>query len=139
MCLGNKRMPIRFSFYNFINNDKSIAYGHHETYIDEITGNLAKPNDLLNNKGTETGTIAFPDFKVTDKPSFVEYLKDGWFLNLSVAIDFTASNKDLHLISDDKTHRNDYEAAIYEVGKVLEPYTYKQKFAGFGFGGIPRY
>ena len=26
-----------------------------------------------------------------------------------------------------------------EVGNILEPYAYKQKFAGFGFGGIPTY
>ena len=32
---------------------------------------------------------------------------------------------------------NDYEAALFEVGNILEPYAYKKKFAGFGFGGIP--
>lgn len=25
------------------------------------------------------------------------------------------------------------------MGKILEPYAYKQKVAGFGFGGIPNY
>ena len=54
-----------------------------------------------------------------------------------MAIDFTASNGDRHTIQMDDL--NDYELAILEVGKVLEPYAYKSKFAGFGFGGIPTY
>lgn len=56
---------------------------------------------------------------------------------MAVAIDFTASNKDRHKIQKDCL--NDYETAIREVGKILEPYAYKQKVAGFGFGGIPNY
>lgn len=60
-------------------------------------------------------------------------------MNLSIAVDFTESNGDLHKLSENPDEKNDYETAIFEVGKILEPYAYKQKFAGFGFGGIPRY
>ena len=67
----------------------------------------------------------------------MEYLKSGWFINLSVAIDFTASNHDRHNIIEGKL--NDYQLAIKEVGKILEPYAYKKKFAGYGFGGIPTF
>ena len=84
------------------------------------------------------GTIAFQDFEILDQPSFVEYLKAGWFVNLSVAIDFTASNGKRHDVDVDG-QLNDYELAILEVGNILEPYAYKQKFAGFGFGGVPGY
>ena len=56
-----------------------------------------------------------------------------------MAIDFTASNGDLHHISDDPNEFNDYQMAISEVGTILEPYAYKQYFAGFGFGGIPNF
>jgi len=58
---------------------------------------------------------------------------------MSVAVDFTASNGELHHLSDDPSVLNDYETSILEVGKILEPYAYRSKFAGFGFGGIPRY
>lgn len=54
---------------------------------------------------------------------------------MSVAIDFTASNDKLHDLVEGK--QNDYEAAILEVGKILEPYAYLKKFMAFGFGGIP--
>jgi hypothetical protein len=62
-------------------------------------------------------------------PSFVEYLRSGWFINLTVAIDFTASNGEpfepnsLHKINEDGSH-NMYEMAIDAVGKILEPYAY---------------
>ncbi len=29
--------------------------------------------------------------------------------------------------------------AIQSTGQILEPYAYEQKFAAFGFGGIPRF
>jgi hypothetical protein len=54
---------------------------------------------------------------------------------MSVAIDFTASNGDRHNLSD--TDMNEYEIAMSQVGKILENYSYKKKFSGYGFGGIP--
>lgn len=34
---------------------------------------------------------------------------------------------------------NQYELALYEVGSVLEGYTYDEKFHLLGFGGAPCY
>ena len=45
---------------------------------------------------------------------------------MSVAIDFTASNGILHHLDDDLKNRNSYELAIAEVGKILQPYSYKK-------------
>ena len=104
-----------------------------------MTYGINKPRELINEKAKLKlgGTIIFEDFERINQPSFVEYLKTGWFINLSVAIDFTASNGDLHKLYLDGM--NDYETALLEVGNILEPYAYKKKFAGFGFGGIPQY
>ena len=63
---------------------------------------------------------------------------------MSVAIDYTASNGDpskegsLHYLDNHDKHRhpNQYELAMSTVGKIMESYAYKKKFAGFGFGGI---
>lgn len=84
------------------------------------------------------------NFTVIHKPSFVEYLRSGWFINMSVAIDFTASNGEpIEPNSLHKIHHNgilnDYEQAISSVGSILEPYAFDRKFALFGFGGIPRF
>lgn len=57
------------------------------------------------------------------------------------AIDYTASNgnpsdpKSLHYLGQN----NQYEAALWSVGQVLEPYDSDKAFPCFGFGGIPRH
>ena len=76
---------------------------------------------------------------IIEKPSFIEYLKSGWFINLSVGIDFTSSNKQRHQISYKQDRKNEFEIAIQQVGKILEPYAFKNMIAAFGFGGIPEY
>lgn len=64
---------------------------------------------------------------------------------MSVAIDFTASNGEtfevnsLHKIDPTGRVLNQYQHAINSVGQILEPYAFQQKFAVFGFGGVPRY
>ena len=85
------------------------------------------------------GTIKFLDFDIVSQPSFIDYLKAGWYINMTVAIDFTASNGELHDLDPLMKKKNDYELAIMEVGKILQPYSYKQQFTAFGFGGIPNF
>lgn len=60
-------------------------------------------------------------------PNFMDYLRSGWAINMSFAIDYTASNGELSSISS--LHRqhasgkmNQYEEAILAVGTVVEPY-----------------
>lgn len=63
---------------------------------------------------------------------------------MSVAIDFTASNGEpsdansLHKINYNGEF-NHYEKAIKSVGNILDPYAYENKFAVFGFGGVPKF
>jgi hypothetical protein len=85
----------------------------------------------------------FNEFSQKSKPNFVEYLQKGWFVNMAVAIDFTSSNmnkatgRSRHHIEDNK--QNEYEVAISQVGKILENYSHKQFFSGYGFGGKPNH
>ena len=139
LCNNNKKLPLKFALYNFINNEKRLLYGLLETNIETILKQPGTVFDLVDPKGKVSGNISFPQFEIVEQQSFIEFLKDGWFMNMSVAVDFTASNGLLHEIDEDPTTLNDYETSIIEVGRVLEPYAYKSKFAGFGFGGIPRY
>ena len=41
--------------------------------------------------------------ELREKTGFVDYLKSGWNINMSVAIDFTGSNKDID--DPDSLHR----------------------------------
>ena len=72
--------------------------------------------------------------------SFVDYLKAGVQIALSIGIDFTASHGDpfvygtLHSIRGNKL--NDYEKAILSCGSIVGFYDYDQLFPVFGFGAI---
>jgi hypothetical protein len=79
--------------------------------------------------------------EIIEKPSFIDYLRSGWQINLHVAIDFTASNGESSLVSS--LHYlgefNQYEQAILSVGSILEMYDQDKSFPVYGFGGLPRY
>jgi hypothetical protein len=69
----------------------------------------------------------------------MDYIRGGWELSLSVAIDYTASNGELD--DDDCLHKmgpsNMYEAAINSIGSILEQYDTDKMFPVYGFGGKP--
>lgn len=70
------------------------------------------------------GVLQFNNLNVIENPNFVDYLRSGWQISLSVAIDFTASNgqvtdpTSLHSLGP----KNEYVDAIRQVGDILEPY-----------------
>jgi hypothetical protein len=55
---------------------------------------------------------------IIEKFHFVDYIRNGWTMRMSVAIDFTASNGEyfeqcsLHKISASDNEKNVYERAI---------------------------
>ena len=44
------------------------------------------------NGATRAGSISFDYIHLYEMPNFMEYLRSGWAINMSFAIDFTASN-----------------------------------------------
>jgi len=78
------------------------------------------------------------------RPSLIEYLKEGWQMSVTIAVDFTLSNleitdnRSLHRQSNDGT-MNSYEKAIFEVCNVMGKYAQDSCFNVYGFGGIPHY
>jgi hypothetical protein len=75
---------------------------------------------------------------ITKNYSFIDYLKSGVEIGLSVAIDFTNSNgnpsdpSSLHYIYGKEP--NQYERAISSCGNILSYYDYDQLYPCFGFG-----
>ena len=84
------------------------------------------------------------NFKIISKSvltknfTFIDYLKSGVEIGLSVAIDFTNSNgnpsdpSSLHYIYGGEP--NQYERAINSCGNILSYYDYDQLYPCFGFG-----
>ena len=89
---------LRFSLYSKQEGGKSLLYGQCETSPKEIKKDVEKEHDLLTDKSKTrlAGMLRFTNFEIVEQPSFVDYLKAGWYINMTVAIDFTGSNGELH-------------------------------------------
>lgn len=68
---------------------------------------------MLSEKYKKAGTLILDELRQVYKPTFLDFLKGGLQLNLSIAIDFTQSNKkpkdpqSLHYM--DLNGRNQYQ------------------------------
>ena len=143
-CNNSKFLPLRLSVYSYQNSGDHPCYGSVITTTRDIEmlsdGKLA----ITNKKGKKTGYLVFNTFKMDMRPSLVEYLGQGWKLDVSIAIDFTLSNleisdyRSLHKVNQNGD-MNQYEKAIFEVCNVMMPYALNGKFKAYGFGGIPVY
>jgi len=113
-----------------------------DAYHNRGLGKYSGPLSTLEGKGTtirlsgnNTATISFDKFK---NYTFLDYIRGGMQINLTVAIDFTGSNGDptkpfsLHYLG---SNCNSYETAINSCGNIVAYYDYDQLFPAFGFGG----
>ena len=117
----------------------SIMDSYHNKVLGKYNGPL---QNLLNNgqsikliNGSNIANISLEKIK---NYTFLDYLRGGMQINLTVAIDFTGSNGDptkpfsLHYLG---TNNNSYEIAISSCGNIVAYYDYDQLFPAFGFGG----
>lgn len=131
MCNNNRDAPIRFSVWD--RRDKLL---NSVTFTINQLESGSKQFD-----GKAGAQLVLVDWELYEKPSFVDYLRAGWAISIVGAVDYTASNgnpsssSSLHFLGQN----NQYEAAIFQVGGVLEPYDSDKSFPFFGFGGIPRH
>ena len=95
---------------------------------------------LLDEKNKPYGDIYCSSCRVIHIPTFAEYLRGGYEINLAVAIDFTGSNG--HPTSPHSLHYmggaqpNQYVKAIMSVGDVLMQYDNDKQVPCFGFGAL---
>jgi hypothetical protein len=129
---GNENNLI-FEFYDY-NRKKILA--KEETNID----NLLSHHSQFFVK-TELGTLDVScQCSFIKSYTFLDYLKGGLQLNLTIGIDFTGSNghpKDqFSLHKTGMNQANDYEKAIRSCGDILAYYDYDQLFPVYGYGAI---
>ena len=76
--------------------------------------------------------------RILKKYTFIDYIKNGVTIKLTIGIDYTSSNKEpndplsLHFLGGN----NDYEKAIVACGMVVAFYDYNQLFPVYGFGAV---
>jgi hypothetical protein len=114
-----------------IDFSKRITLGSYKGPIAQLLIPDAIEVDLLNNNKLNIKC----DLK--NKPTFIDYLRSGMNINLTIGIDFTGSNlpytqsNSYHYL---KKGMNDYEKAIRSCGDILANYDNDQLFPVFGFG-----
>ena len=127
-------------FYTF-----NLYDSHHKllyTFNKKIDDIKLEPNKLESKilVGKNKYLYLYDNSEIKEGFTFLDYIKAGVRIGLSIGIDFTGSNGHpldkgtLHSIKDNKP--SDYERAIKECGNILAHYDYDQLFPVYGFGAI---
>jgi len=117
------------------------CYRKNLTYKQETSENFSNnpPNSLYVGLVNDTQRInIYNNSKISRHFTFIDYLKSGVTIKLTIGIDFTSSN--LPPNDPDSHHylgkTNDYELAIRACGTIVAYYDYNQSFPVYGFGAI---
>ena len=125
---------------NYNSNNVEVAIC--DPYHNKTLGNFSGPLSQILNSGASLnighGKTVYISIEAIKIYSFLDYIRGGMQINLTVAIDFTGSNgapsnpQSLHYIG---TSENSYEKAIRSCGNIVAYYDYDQLFPTYGFGG----
>ena len=106
-------------------NLQQFCLSTNNEYLGVINGN--KKINIINNS------------YIYKNPTFLDYIKNGVRIKLSIGIDYTESN----LVPSDPNsyhylgkNMNDYEQAIHSCGMICAYYDYNQKFPVYGYGAF---
>ena len=139
LCNCDRSKRVRIECYDWDQVGVHDLIGTHELPFGELIDRGKRFELKKGKKNKLAGTIELTEVILKKNLSFIDYLRCGVHLSLSVAIDFTASNLDpkkkdsLHHLSNNQL--NQYEQAIREIGGILQTYDNDKLFPVFGFGG----
>lgn len=91
-CNNNKTLPIRISVRSYRNAGEHPFYGSVVTTTREIEMGGKNDIEIKDKNGKVQGTLKFNRFEIDMRRSLLEYLSEGWQMEVYVAIDFTLSN-----------------------------------------------
>jgi hypothetical protein len=146
LCNSDIDLPLIFEVWSYQSSGDHRIYGRVTGSVRQLLDQQGCELDIIKKQGNAFGTMTFDKFQLIERPSMMDYLRSGWVISLSVAVDFTASNGELsestslHYIDPHNPNiMTAYEQAIFQVGKILEPYDYDKQFPVYGFGAKPRF
>ncbi|XP_026218467.1 copine-3-like isoform X2 [Anabas testudineus] len=119
LCGGDVEKSIKVDCYDYNNSGSHDFIGSFQTTLCQIQQ-------------------ASQSYAIVKDYTFLDYIMGGCQLNFTIAIDFTGSNGDprsprsLHYINPQGY--NEYLAAIWAVGSVIQDYDSDKMFPAFGFG-----
>ena len=128
-----------FYTINFYNMQNQLIATINKT-LQEISSQNTKSQKYIKPKSIQMNNdfLYIYDYStITKDYTFIDYIKAGVIIALSIGIDFTGSNG--HPLDDGTLHSikngpNDYEKAITSCGYIVAYYDYDQLFPVYGFG-----
>ncbi|XP_034718579.1 copine-3-like isoform X1 [Etheostoma cragini] len=148
LCGGDVEKLIKVDCYDHNNSGSHDFIGSFETTLSQIqqaTERYAAEFECINSKKKakkkgykNSGVIVVKKCKIVKEYTFLDYIMGGCQINFTIAIDFTGSNgnpgspQSLHYINPQGY--NEYLAAIWAVGNVIQDYDSDKMFPAFGFG-----
>ncbi|KAM6908752.1 copine-3-like isoform 2-T3 [Lycodopsis pacificus] len=148
LCGGDVEKSIKVECYDYNNSGSHDFIGSFETTLSQIqqaSQTYAAEFQCINSKKKEkkkgyknSGVIVVTQCKIVKDYTFLDYIMGGCQINFTIAIDFTGSNgnpsspQSLHYINPGGY--NEYLAAIWTVGNVIQDYDSDKMFPAFGFG-----
>ena len=118
------------------------SFGKNLIYKQETPDSFVNipPNSLyLGIINNDSRINIYNNSKINRQFTFIDYIKNGVTIKLTIGIDFTSSNnapdnpESLHYLGGGM---NDYELAIKACGTIVAYYDYNQSFPVYGFGAV---
>ncbi|XP_059507529.1 copine-2 isoform X2 [Stegostoma tigrinum] len=148
LCNGDVEKAIKILCYDYDNDGGHDFIGESQTTVakmSEASNSMEVEFECINSKKQKkkknyknSGIIIVKSCKVIRDYSFLDYILGGCQLMFTVGIDFTASNgsprdaSSLHYINSMES--NEYLAAIWAVGQIIQDYDSDKMFPALGFG-----
>ncbi|KAK2858644.1 hypothetical protein Q5P01_003264 [Channa striata] len=148
LCGGDVEKSIKIDCYDYNSSGSHSIIGSFQTTLSEIqqqSQSYAAEFPCINSQKKQkkkgyknSGVIIIKQCKIVKEYTFLDYIMGGCQINFTIAIDFTGSNGDprlpqsLHYINPQGY--NEYLAAIWAVGNVIQDYDSDKMFPAFGFG-----
>lgn len=133
--------PLIFELIDYSRFGKHKSLGRFNFTLNEIKEDDKKSFRIFSENGGQNrdiGEVKIASANFVSEPTFLDYIYGGCSINLVIGVDFTSSNGDpkspdsLHYI--DPLKHNQYQSALYSVGKILLPYDSDKDVPMFGFG-----
>ncbi|XP_035475387.1 copine-3 isoform X3 [Scophthalmus maximus] len=144
LCGGDVEKSIKVDCYDYNNSGSHEIIGSFQATLCQIqqgSQTYAAEFECINSKKKQkkkgyknSGVIVIKQCKVVKEYTFLDYIMGGCQINFTIAIDFTGSNGDpksplsLHYINPQGY--NEYLAAIWAVGNVIQDYDRYRRCGG---------
>uniref|UniRef100_A0A3B4ZN83 Copine-3 n=1 Tax=Stegastes partitus TaxID=144197 RepID=A0A3B4ZN83_9TELE len=147
LCGGDVEKSIKVDCYDYNNSGSHDFIGSFQSTLSQIQqgSQTYAEFDCINSKKKQkkkgyknSGVIIIKQCKIVKEYTFLDYIMGGCQINFTIAIDFTGSNgnptlpQSLHYINPQGY--NEYLAAIWAVGNVIQDYDSDKMFPALGFG-----